>query len=167
MLVLPTFQPAAMAEIYTLYSLRRHWYHGAHSIYSDPPMAEIVIFSRLPSACIWHGDLSGTQWWPKVMYDFQVIHSLAEMKGQPGRPPAYKRPTSSNHLLPFDPIRRQLAVCLIYLKLIDLALHPTHAHRRFNWHWSRNENEVLHDQKVRERQGRSRRRVCWSGGSGK
>ena len=85
------------------------------------------------------------------MYDFQVIHSLAEMKGQPGRPPAYKRPTSSNHLLPFDPIRRQLAVCLIYLKLIDLALRPTHAHQRFNWHRSHNENGVLYDQKVRER----------------
>jgi hypothetical protein len=114
-------------------------------------MAEIVILlmSAVGVYLAWRPERDTVV--AEVTYDFQVIHSLAEMKGQPGRPPAYKRPTSSNHLLPFDPIRRQLAVCLIYLKLIDLALHPTHAHRRFNWHRSRNENGVLHDQKVRER----------------
>jgi hypothetical protein len=92
-LVLPTFQPAAMAEIHTLYSLGRHWYHGAHSIYSDPPMAEIVILlmSAVGVYLAWRPEPDTAYflictivvivmvvsfegwWWTEVMYDFQVI----------------------------------------------------------------------------------------------
>jgi hypothetical protein len=123
-LVLLTFLPAAMAVIFTLYSFWRHWYHGAHGIYSDPPLAEIVILlvSAVGLYLAWRPDREtpyfqiciiamivmvvtfGGWWWTEVMYDLQVIHSLAEMKeSRDANQPAAQAP--NGHQQPSSAIR--------------------------------------------------------------
>ena len=99
-LVVLTFLPSAAATIYTLFSLWRHWYHGTQSIYSDPPLAELVLLfvSAVGLYVAWKPEKDmaylricviafivmvvsfGSWWWTEVMYDLQVIHSLAEIK---------------------------------------------------------------------------------------
>lgn len=116
-LVLLTFLPAALAAALALNSLRRHWYHGAHGIYSDPPLAEIVILLvsvvglclacrpelKMPyrQICVIAAIVMvvtfGGWWWTEVMYDLQVIHSNAEMKESGD---ADSRPAASVHHLP-------------------------------------------------------------------
>ena len=98
------FLPSLAAIIYALRSLWMHWFLGANSHYSDPPLAEIVILllAAIGLLVAWRPEGSkpgkempyvricciawvlmvvafGGWWWTEVMYDRQVIHSLAEM----------------------------------------------------------------------------------------
>jgi hypothetical protein len=91
-----TFVPAILLAVYGIYSLLvNHVLHPAESIYSDPPLAEIVLLllglgglvvvskatqtTSYFRTCIVAAVLSvisfGGWWWTEVMYDIQVIHS--------------------------------------------------------------------------------------------
>jgi hypothetical protein len=98
------FMPALATIVYTLISFWKHWYNAPHGRYSDPPLAEIVILllavvgvliawtpeSAKPGkdmpyvricciAAVMMVVSFGSWWWTEVMYDLQVIHSLAEI----------------------------------------------------------------------------------------
>lgn len=119
------FLPALAGIIYALKSLWNHWLVNANSRYSDPPLAEIVVFllavigllvawkpegqkpgKELPYARICCIALVlivvsiGGWWWTEVTYDLQVIHSLAEIGETVETKPAARQTTGKGRELP-------------------------------------------------------------------
>ena len=94
--------PASTVAVFVLYKLWTHWQGAIQHRYSDPPLAELVIFlvtgvgffltlkadAAVPyfRICILAAIVTsvsfGGWWWTEVMYDLQVIHSLPELRNQ-------------------------------------------------------------------------------------
>jgi hypothetical protein len=116
--------PAWIVVILALWQAREHWRSAAESVYSDPPLAELVflllgiagvfVTSKAEAVttylhiCVVAAVVTvisyGGWWWTEVMYDLQVIHSLPELVQQkinsaqtpPTRPvPGSRSPQSS------------------------------------------------------------------------
>ena len=119
------FLPALFTIIGALISLRNHWYVNPNSHYSDPPLAEIVMIllgvigllvawkpegskpgKEMPYfricciALVWLVVSFGGWWWTEVMYDHQVIHSLAEISEAEEPKPNADQTTGNGRELP-------------------------------------------------------------------
>jgi hypothetical protein len=119
------FLPALAAIICALRSLWKHWFVNANSHYSDPPLAELVILllAVIGLLVAWKPEGSkpgkempyvricciafllmvvsfGGWWWTEVMYDLQVIHSLAEISETGEAKPAADHTTGEGRELP-------------------------------------------------------------------
>jgi hypothetical protein len=101
-----TLLPACIVGIFAFRSFWIHLHGSTESLYSDPPLAELVflllagvgfvITLKADAAtpylriCIVSAVVTaisfGGWWWTEVMYDLQVIHSLPELKQTTGAP---------------------------------------------------------------------------------
>lgn len=119
------YLPALAAIVYALRSLYKHWFIIGKNRYSDPPLAEIVFLmlgvigllvawkSKEPKsgkempyvrvcgiALVMTAVSFGAWWWTEVMYDRQVIHSLAEFGETGEAKPAAHQTTGKGRELP-------------------------------------------------------------------